>query len=135
MNKLFDTAGSTPLTTSQNKSLLKDALGWGFGLWLFGYILGFIFFAFVPAEAIGWYIMPLGIVATLWVLFKKVQSGPYGRYAVLAVAWTVIAVVFDYLFLVLLLHPADGYYKLDVYIYYALTFALPVAVGWGKSRV
>jgi hypothetical protein len=29
--------------------------------------------------------------------------------------------------------PADGYYKLDVYLYYILTFALPLIVGWRKS--
>jgi hypothetical protein len=28
--------------------------------------------------------------------------------------------------------PADGYYKLDVFIYYALTLLVPLAVGWWK---
>jgi hypothetical protein len=30
--------------------------------------------------------------------------------------------------------PADGYYKIDVYLYYAFTFLLPILVGWRKSQ-
>ncbi len=115
-----------------NTQLLKDTLGWGVGLWLIGYVLGFAFFAFVPAALIGWVIMPIGILLTLWVLLKKIKSEVFQHYALMAIAWTIIAIVFDYLFLVLLLKPADGYYKLDVYLYYALTFILPLAVGWYK---
>lgn len=116
-----------------NRQLLKDALGWGFILWVIGYILGFIFFAIVPPAYIGWVIMPIGIVITLWVLLKKIKGDSFGYYAVVAVAWTAIAVIFDYLFIVAMLHPADGYYKFDVYLYYALTLALPLMVGWRKK--
>lgn len=35
--------------------------------------------------------------------------------------WTLIAVLDDHLFIVRALKPADGYYKPDVYLYYALT--------------
>ena len=115
-----------------NKSFYKDALGWGVGLWLIGYILGFVFFAFVPAPLIGWVIMPIGTLITLWVLLKKIRGGSFQSYVLIAIAWTLIAIIFDYLFLVMLLKPADGYYKLDVYLYYALTFILPLAVGWYK---
>ena len=115
------------------KGFYKDALGWGVGLWLIGYILGFVFFAAVPASLIGWVIMPVGVIVTLWVLLKKVKGGPLQRYLLIAIAWTLIAIVFDYLFLVLLLKPADGYYKSDVYLYYTLTFVMPLAVGWYKS--
>ena len=41
---------------------MKDALGWGFVLWLIGYALGVILFAFVPVNFIGWMIMPIGTV-------------------------------------------------------------------------
>jgi hypothetical protein len=68
------------------------------------------------------------------VLFKKVHGDSFKYYAALAVVWTVLAVVLDYLFLVLVLKPAGGYYKLDVYLYYALTIALPIVVGWSKTR-
>ncbi len=42
-------------------------------------------------------------------------------------------IIFDYFFLVKMFKPADGYYKLDVYLYYVLTFILPLVVGWGKK--
>ena len=116
------------------KHFYKDALGWGALLWLVGYILGFVFFAFVPASLIGWVIMPIGIVITLWVLIKKIRATSLGYYVGVGIVWAVVAVVCDYLFLVLLLKPTDGYYKLDVYLYYLLTFALPVLVGYWKLK-
>jgi uncharacterized membrane protein len=116
------------------KQFLKDALGWGFILWLIGYILGFVLFAIVPPSLIGWVIMPIGIVVTLWFLFKKVKGDSFRYYLLLAVAWMLIAVVFDYFFLVKALKPADGYYKLDVYLYYALTFVLPLIAVWRKNK-
>ena len=116
------------------KSLLKDSLGWGFGLWLIGYALGFVFFFLVPPAYVGWAIAPIGTAITLWVLIKKVKATDLRHYVVLAVVWTAIAVACDYLFLVRLLKPADGYYKLDVYLYYALTLLLPLLVGWRKSK-
>jgi hypothetical protein len=45
-----------------------------------------------------------------------------------------MAAVLDYLFIVLLLG-ASNYYKPDVYLYYALTFLLPLAVGWYRFKV
>jgi hypothetical protein len=119
-----------------NKQLIKDSLGWGFVLWLIGYILGFALFFAIPTPLIGWAIMPIGTTITFWVLFKKVRSENFRHYLVVAFVWTVIAVVFDYLFIVKALKPVDGYYKLDVYVYYALTFALPlIAFWWKKSKV
>lgn len=117
-----------------NTSLVKNVLGWGFILWLIGYALGFVFFAFVPASLIGWVIMPIGILITSWVLLKRIKTESFQYYVFVAIGWTVIAIVFDYLFLVRLLKPADGYYKLDVYLYYVLTFILPWAIGWYKTR-
>ena len=117
-----------------NKQFLKDSLGWGFILWLVGYILGFIFFAVVSPSMIGWVITPIGIIITLWVLLKRVKGSSFQYYLMLAILWTLIAVVLDYLFIVKTLHPADGYYKLDVYLYYILTFILPIVVGGLKSN-
>lgn len=62
------------------KQFLKDALGWGFGLWFIGYVLGIILFAVVPPSMIGWVITPFGIIVTLWVLFKKVKAETSGYY-------------------------------------------------------
>ena len=118
-----------------SKQLLKDSLLWGFALWLIGYVLGIVFFAVVPPAMIGWVIMPIGIIITLWVLLKKVKSQALQDYLILATAWTLIAIVCDYLFLVKIFKPADGYYKFDVYLYYVLTFVMPLAVGWFKKVV
>ena len=116
-----------------NKLFYKDAFGWGFILWIIGYVLGIIFFAVVPPNMIGWVIMPIGIIITLWVLFKKINTGSMKYYLWLAIVWTLIAVIFDYFFLVKVFKPADGYYKLDVYLYYVLTFVMPLVVGWRKN--
>ena len=117
-----------------NKQLLKDALGWGFGLWFIGYVLGFIFFFIVSPSLIGWFVTPLGVIITLWVLLKKVKGETLGYYFTLAITWTIIAIAFDYVFMVKMLNPVGGYYKLDIYLYYALTFALPLVVFWWKKR-
>jgi hypothetical protein len=116
------------------KKIFLNSVLWGFLLWLFGYILGIIFFAFVPKNFLGWAIMPLGIAATLWVLFKKIKREEFMCYIGLGVIWTIMAVALDYIFLVKLFN-AVGYYKFDVYVYYFLTLALPIAVGWYKFKI
>ena len=118
------------METNKGKIFL-NTIFWGFVLWFFGYVLGFVFFALVSKEILGWYIMPFGIAFTLWVLFKKIKREEFGCYVGLGIIWTILAVVLDYVFLFKMLQ-ANDYYKLDVYIYYVLTFALPIAVGWHK---
>lgn len=118
---------------TDNMKILLNTIFWGFVLWLFGYILGFIFFAFVPKDVIGWFILPLGVVATLWVLFKRIERESFGCYIELGIIWTILAIALDFVFLVVLLHPTD-YYKPDVYLYYFLTLALPVVVGYIKMK-
>jgi len=114
------------------KQILLSNIFWGFILWLFGYILGIIFFPFVPKEQIGFYVLPLGTILTLWVLFKKIKREEFVCYVGLGVLWTMVAIILDYLFIVKLLNSAD-YYKPDVYLYYALTVILPILVGWYKK--
>jgi hypothetical protein len=116
-----------------SKHFLKDSLGWGFLLWLIGYALGMLLFAFVPVALIGWIIMPIGAVITLWVAFRKVNGETLAYYAAVALIWVLIAVLGDYVFIVKALHPADGYYKPDVYMYYALTIAIPAFAGLKKT--
>lgn len=121
-------------TIIMTKQLLKDTLGWGFILWLIGYGLGIMLYAVVPLSLIGWIVMPVGTLITLWVLWKKIKGKSMSYYLKIAIVWTLIAVAFDYFFLVKAFKPADGYYKLDVYLYYVLTFSLPLAVGWYKIK-
>ncbi|MEK9179483.1 MAG: hypothetical protein AAB893_03370, partial [Patescibacteria group bacterium] len=88
----------------------------------------------MPPALIGWVITPIGIALTLLVLFKKISNKPIQYYLLLAMSWTLIAIVLDYFLLVKVFKPADGYYKLDVYLYYVLTFILPLVIGWRKSK-
>jgi hypothetical protein len=115
-----------------NKQFYKDAFGWGIILWLIGYTLGILLFTSVPLSMIGWIILPIGTIITLWVLSKKVNGETFQYYLLLAVCWTLIAVACDYFFIVKAFKPTDGYYKLDVYLYYILTIVLPLIVGWRK---
>lgn len=116
-----------------SKQFLKDGLGWGIVLWIIGYALGMMLFAFVPTSVIGWIIMPIGAVITLWIAFKKVKGDTLQYYCLVALVWVLIAALGDYLFIVKALKPADGYYKPDVYLYYALTLAIPIFAGWRKT--
>lgn len=116
------------------RKFVKEVFGWGLILWLIGYLLGIILFMFVPFSMIGWIIMPVGTIVTVWVLLKKITGDSFKYYLLLAVVWAVTAIVFDYIFLVKLFKPADGYYKLDVYLYYLLTFLLPLIIGWRETR-
>ena len=43
---------------------LKDSFGWGFILWLVGYVLGVMLFAVLPPSLIGWAITPIGTGVT-----------------------------------------------------------------------
>jgi len=119
----------------RNQQFYIDAFGWGFVLWPIGYLLGMILFFVVPSDMIGWVILPIGIIITLWVLLKKIKGDSFNYYLLLSIAWTLIAIVFDYLFIVKALKPVDGYYKLDVYLYYALTFVLPLAAYYRKKFI
>jgi hypothetical protein len=106
-----------------------SAFGWGILLWLFGYMLGMVLFALVPINLIGWIITPFATVLTIWVALKKARATSFAEYAGIALIWFLIAVLGDYLFIVKLLNPPDGYYKFDVYLYYVLTLAIPLVVG------
>jgi hypothetical protein len=116
------------------KQLVFDSFGWGFILWLIGYALGFILFFIVPASILGWVIMPIGTILTIYILYSKVKSIVFWDFVIISIVWTGIAVIFDYIFLVRMLNPSDGYYKLDVYLYYAFTFLLPMIIGGLKNK-
>jgi hypothetical protein len=63
------------------------------------------------------------------VLVTRIHAESLGYYAVLSVVRTALAIVFDYVFIVKTFAPADGYYKPDVYLNYALTCLLPLGAG------
>ncbi len=120
--------------TQTNKvKLILNTLFWGFILWLFGYILGVIFFTFIPQPLIGLTILPFGIAVTLWVLFKKIKREFFKCYIGIGIFWMVMAIVLDYIFIVKAFN-SYSYYKADVYVYYALTLLLPMIVGYYKIK-
>ncbi|MGN6265694.1 MAG: hypothetical protein ACTHM5_08470 [Ginsengibacter sp.] len=119
-----------------DKQFFKDVFGWGFLLWLFGYVLGIMLFFIVPKIIIGWIITPLATIVAVWVLIKKIQRVSLSYYFLIAIFWTSIAVVLDYFLLVKIFKPEDGYYKPDVYLYYSLTFILPLVIGlWKRKKI
>jgi len=111
------------------KEWIKDTAGLGIVLWLIGYIASLVLFSSPLAGVMGWIITaiftPVMIVITWW--WFRERDLHLGYYAGVGVVWTVIAIVFDYLFIVLLFQAP--YYAPDVFLYYVLTFLIPVAVG------
>lgn len=114
------------------KEKLLNTIVWGFVLWLIGYIAGFILFFVVSKEYIGWIITPFATILTIWVLMKKVKRPELMCYFGLGLLWTILAIGLDYIFLVTMLKTGNAYYKPDVLLYYALTFILPMIVGYWK---
>jgi len=116
------------------KEKVKNMVFWGFVLWFFGYIAGIVLFFVVPKEYIGWVITPVATLVTIWVLMKKVRRPELMCYFGTGMIWTIMAVVLDYIFLVTLLKTGSAYYKPDVFLYYTLTFILPILVGYWKYK-
>ena len=112
------------------KTTMVDAPALGIFVWLIGYLAGIVLYFFLSPDILGWVLSavftPIVILLCYRRFGKRNESISY--YAFVATAWLIIAVVFDYLFLVKLLNP-PVYYKLDVYIYYASTFLIPFLVG------
>jgi hypothetical protein len=113
---------------------IKNMFFWGFILWLLGYITGIALFFAVPKNYIGWIIMPMATVLTIWILIYRVKRPELMCYLGTGFIWMIMAVVLDYIFIVVLLKTGNTYYKLDVFIYYFLTLTLPIAVGYWKFK-
>jgi hypothetical protein len=116
------------------KEKIKNMLFWGFVLWLVGYVAGIVLYFFVPKEAIGWVITPMATILTVWVLLKKVKRPELMCYFGTGLIWTFMAAMLDFVFLVKLLNVGVTYYKPDVFLYYFLTFTLPIAIGYWKFK-
>ncbi len=118
-----------------SRTMLLDAVGLGFLVWLVGYLAGIaLYFVFAP-DVLGWVLFviftPITIGLCYWRFSKRRESISY--YAIVSTVWLIIAVVCDYLFLVRLLN-SPAYYKLDVYVYYASTFLIPFLVDTKFSK-
>ncbi|MFZ3066397.1 MAG: hypothetical protein WA277_14070 [Nitrospirota bacterium] len=117
------------------KKIIMDTIGWGFILWLIGYGLGMVFFVLVPQYMIGWFVLPIMTPITVYVALKRFKnsSEPALYYLTVAITWALIAVVFDYLFIVKAFN-VQNYYDFDVFIYYILAFLIPLFIGLKYGR-
>ncbi len=108
---------------------IRDGVGLGTALWLLGYLASLVLFFSPFSGAMGWIITvvftPVTIAITWW--WFRARDHPLSYYVGVGVVWTVIAIVLDYLFIVQLFRAT--YYGPDVFVYYALTFLIPVGVG------
>jgi hypothetical protein len=106
----------------------------GFGVWLIGYTAGFYIITLPdypavmqqPATLLGFGLVA-GLVTTGLAWWRLRGRGPISwRYALaVGASWLGVAVVCDFLFIVLLFH-AWSYYRLDIGVYYAVTLVAPV---------
>ena len=115
---------------------IKDTAGLGIFFWLVGYLAGMVLFFTPFRDSMGWIIAviftPFTIIVTWW-WFRNRGYLSTEYYAGVGVAWALIAVVLDYLFIVMLFS-STAYYSLHIYLYYALMFLIPVGVGMYLNR-
>ncbi len=117
------------------KQWIIDTAGLGTALWLIGYLASLVLFYTPYAGIMGWILIaiftPVTIVIAWW-WFGKREPLPLQYYARVGIAWMLIAVLLDYLFIVLLFQAS--YYEPDVVVYYTVTFLIPVGVGLCLNR-
>ncbi len=112
------------------KQWIKDTASLGTFLWLIGYLASLVLFFSPLAADMGWILLAIFTpitVAIAWWWFRARESLPLQYYAGVGIAWMLIAIVLDYLFIALLFQAT--YYGPDVFLYYALTFFIPAGVG------
>jgi hypothetical protein len=112
------------------REIVLDTAGFGLALWLAGYVSSILLYFFIPKELLGWVLFAVFAPITAYVAYWRFHSRGLGLNYFLAVAaaWTLIAVAFDYVFIVKMFSAAD-YYKTDVYLYYITTFLIPAGIG------
>lgn len=120
------------------KNWIKDAVGLGTLLWLFGYVASLILFFTPLVNNMGWIISVIFALITIvitWLWFRA-RGLPLLYFVKVGIVWTVIAIILDYLFIVQLFQAT--YYETDVFVYYALTFLIPAGVGlylnWSREK-
>jgi hypothetical protein len=118
------------------KTNLIDAFGLGIGFWLMGYIAGIILYFIVSADILGWIIFIIFAPITSYLAYLRFRkrSEPIGYYLIIGAIWAFIAIILDYIFIVMAFNSKE-YYKLDVFAYYLAMFVIPLLIGWmGRKR-
>jgi len=116
------------------KQWVKDFVLLGVGFWLLGYLASLLLFFSPFQSSMGWIITTVCTpvtIAVAWLWFRT-RDLPLSYYVKVGFVWTLIAVLFDYLFIVRLFQ--TPYYELDIFVYYTLTFLIPVGVGMFINR-
>jgi hypothetical protein len=122
--------------TNPMQQVLKDTAGLGTFFWLIGYLAGIVLFFTPFKDSMGWIMLivltPFTTGVTWW-WFRPREHLSLRYYAGVGVAWTLVAVVLDALFIVRLFN-ATTYYSLHIFLYYALMFLIPFGVGLYLGR-
>jgi len=116
--------------TTGMKQWIKDTAGLGTAFWLIGYLASLVLFYTPYAGIMGWILLAVFTPVTIaiaWLWFKHREPLTLQYYAGVGGAWVIIAIILDYLFIVLLFQ--ETYYEPDVFVYYTATFLIPVGVG------
>ena len=116
------------------KELLFDIAA-GFLLWVVGFALGMLLFTLIPASILGWYllviIVPLTIIISLYRFKERNESIKY--FLFVASVWLLIPIILDFIIIVLTFN-VQNFYDIDLLIYYALTFIIPLSLGLEFGR-
>ena len=112
------------------KSRIIDIFVFGILIWLIGYIASLILFSFVPNNILGWILCLIFTPVTIIIAYFRFRNRKLKLfcYFMTVVFWMLIAMILDYLFIVRLFHSVN-YYKLDVFVYYIITFLIPLIIG------
>ena len=113
-----------------NRERIFDTVGLGFILWLAGYLTSFLLYFYVPHGILGWILFvvftPITIYIAYWRFHRRSLSMEY--FFKVAAVWTLLAIAFDYLFIVMLFN-SQNYYQADVLLYYLTIFLIPLGTG------
>ncbi len=117
------------------KTRIVDIFLLGSAIWLLGYVVSIVLYGFVPNSILGLILFVLLTPLTVYIAYlrfrKRKETATY--YFAVALVWVVLAIAFDYIFIVKAFN-SQGYYKADVFVYYLTTFIIPLAVGFKYGR-
>ncbi len=121
---------------------LVDTLGLGFLVWLIGYAMGFFIITLPgypdvmqrPPLLLVFALVGAAVTGGLAAWRFHARRGLSWRYAwAIGLSWLGVAVVCDFMFIVLLFQ-AWSYYRLDIAVYYAVTLVAPAIAAKLASR-
>jgi len=112
------------------KERLIDTVGLGVALWLVGFAASIMLWGTVSPDMIGWVLFVIFLPLMLYVPYRRFRNRKesVGYYFLVSAVWALIAITFDYVFIVKMFS-STSYYKLDVFVYYTITFFAPFLIG------